>query len=501
MASLAQTNVPSQSDILIGGGGFSGTTIAEKQIDFLIRNRSRMGERKATIAIVDPSGKYGPGHPYEDRYNDRLVLNQPLYCMSPDPADPDLAARWVSDNRHKLVESGFMSERDVSALTFDGIRRLFIPRPVYGDFLGQRFQEACENAVANNIEISKVQGSLTHVHALDDSFVNEIEIEGVPQPISSTVSIIADGHYSNDFLNELKGKENYYQGKVSLDELGLSLLRYTQGVAIVGSGQDMMDRLAQFNALNFDHPIHVISRRGVKPWLFDPALYDPKRKAEEYRLSVFTPEDVRKVSGFANLKTLWDSEIIKAGQSVARDGLPYGPGHVLAAYFKKIHDFDSDIEGWPEMESYIQAYYGNPTAPQRMAMLEKYEQTGQLQFHTSAVNAESIKAGDRGYDFTIALDNGTSLEVDAIFNSAGCARAAREKGHIHSPLIAALDAKEYIRWDPNNSGILVPGKQNKPGLYYGGPFAFGGKWGCETFRGVYGEIAQDSVSYLLDREI
>lgn len=462
----------------IAGGGFSGTAIITQLIEKLKTDWHEQADPDSfplhTIVIADPAKDIGPGGPY-DHEDDTLLLNQPAYAMSPFERQSGHFVNWLQE-RHP----------DVSRWTLENS---FQPRRTYGEYLKEVFSNAVENIGNAPIQVTVVKQSVSDATHTGLGFAVQ-SVEG--ETWKSDSLIVANGHFKNGYLADLRDKEFYFEDSVSSAEIE-SIPDNHGAVLIVGSSQTMIDRLSQLDKAGYQGDIHIVSRRGVMPWEFKPELYHPARNAPAYELQVFTPENTQGKS-FEALVSLWDEEIsIAKGQSdniqLAEE---YGPGHVLKAFYDREAEFESftaSREG-QAMLAHIQAVYGNPTSPQKHEMLQKYLNNGQIKIHNSNVQAD--KFNEKGDEIT--LDNGTTLQVDAVFNAGACARILRrdETSPIRSPLIARLDQRSYMLWSSVN-GILEKGRQKISDLFYGGPYAYNQKWGCETFRKGHEAIARDSI--------
>ena len=103
------------------------------------------------VALVDPAATSGRGPAYSTT-DDRHLLNVPASGMSAFPRDPEHFFRWVR-NHH-----------DAHAQPQD-----FIPRRVYGDYLGGLLETAAE--YPGNARLVRLPVSVTALDRRGDSFV------------------------------------------------------------------------------------------------------------------------------------------------------------------------------------------------------------------------------------------------------------------------------------------------------------------------------------------
>ncbi len=302
--------------------------------------------------------------------------------------------------------------------------------------------------------------------------------------------IIADGHHRNEYLQEFSDHKLYFDGHIDRQAFETIGNRHNR-VLIVGSGQTMIDRLAELKNYGYDGEIHVVSRRGVLPWLFSPELYRPDNNLPPYQFTEFTPENLIECKTEKDLQFLWEKEIALAVTT------GYGVGHVLSAFYKEDSIFKNFVhpsqDVWKKMTQRIDAYYSNPTSPQRFRL---YQQSiGDTQFISkqSSITSKDIEPHCDG--FTVTFVGQEQAQYDAVFNAASCARLLKSpNGRIRSPLISTLDRDGHIRWGGIGHDVIIAGQQNTDGLYYAGPASYKGKWGVETFRDGHQQIAKESLT-------
>ena len=447
--------------ITIAGAGFSGTCVLANLIADLTPDSP-----PTTICIADPRGIFGPGLPY-DPDCDALILNQPAYAMSPFASDPGHFVRWLQR------EAPDQSQRD--------LENSFQPRGVYGRYLRDVFEAAVASTAQALVEVIRIPAAVTEVSVQDD---HSLILNAGELTIHSDALIVADGHYRNELYAPWRTVPGFFEAPCSLSDIKAHL-NDTDGVLIIGTGQDSLDHLARLDALGYIGPITAISRRGVQPWLFEPELYHPERQAAPYHLSRFTPETITATQAqtLQQLKSLWDDELLHA------QATGYGPGHALGAYFRT--EGYTETPGWAAMKEYLRAFYGNPTSPQRVELLKRKTSSGQLQFVEGSVTAEDITQTDTGF----AVHGKT---YSAIFNGAGCARSARSPdGTIYSPLVRVLDQKNLAAWSETSPLHLKAGRQlGAAFIYYAGPGSHPDKWGVESFRESHAAIASRCLNDL-----
>ncbi|MEM6810887.1 MAG: FAD/NAD(P)-binding protein [Pseudomonadota bacterium] len=471
------THIPHQNHIAIVGAGLSGTSIVAHHIRIIQKEWQEAGcpldFPVSKITVIDPQDKPGCGGPYQFYSPDDIaLLNQPAYAMSPFPEEPNDFSRWLNTKFSNNLDNSFQ------------------PRRIYGEYLQDVFQNAVAQTGQDHFpaEIEVIQG-----YADDASFGadNLWHIRAGQQDITADKVVVADGHYQNEYLSGLRGHPLYFDSH--LNRTAFQSVPNTHGViAIIGSGQTMVDRFAELQHYGYTGSIITISRRGILPWEFKPEIYRDDSGRAPYTLQVFTKEAILKAQTFEDLNALWEEEI-----SIAQNA-GYGPGHVLGAYFSnsELRTLDHpNLKIWDQQKEIIKAWYANPTSPQRFRLLKDSIERGQFQHRASSISADHIIEIRDGFE--IQLDSGGAVKCDAVFNAAGCARTLKNPttGHVRSPLIRSLDEQGHIKWDNIQLGVIGAGQQIAPGLFYAGPYSYPSRWGCETFRDNHEKIAKESLFY------
>src|SRR5256885_10500487 len=106
---------PLQADVLIIGGGFSGTIVAAQ----LLRRNHHL-----SVMVSDASGQPGRGLAYKSPHRFHL-LNVPAGKLSALPDDPENFLLWAQRNYDASVQA-----------------RSFLPRSLYGSYVGELLEQS-----------------------------------------------------------------------------------------------------------------------------------------------------------------------------------------------------------------------------------------------------------------------------------------------------------------------------------------------------------------------
>lgn len=295
-------------------------------------------------------------------------------------------------------------------------------------------------------------------------------------------------------LSELAYHPGYFAAPFDVARACTYLKDSHQPVLLVGTSQSMLDGLALLDHAKIEGPIYAVSRNLVKPWVFDAVAERSVRG--QFMFGHLTPTTLAAPSAlsFDVLRSLFMADL-EAGLAA---GFPRG--HILSRFHA------ADLEGcirnpatrdnFTKLSTYVAALYGNPTSPQRYALLEDYEKRGQLKYIRADISKAAIKPCANG--FRVQFAGAEALQACAIFNSASFAmRAISDQGQVAMPLLERLDQRGMLKRHLSDKNAFASGAQNLYNLFLGGPCTNAQRWGVGTFRQALGEIAAQSVKAAL----
>lgn len=221
-------------DIVIVGGGFSGTMLA---VQLALRAPS------LSIAVVDKGGLPGRGLAYGTEYQCH-VLNVPAANMSALADDSEHFLRWARAHHHAAIQP-----------------RTFLPRALYGRYVGSLFEQAQKGGNADRLRwIQDEALSLRREHG---HFAVELR-NGLTLLTQSAV--IATGNFppGNPNIAGLSERSERYIGYAWANTALQSVPR-SGCVLLIGSGLTSLDLAIGLRFRGFKGNIHILSRRGLIP--------------------------------------------------------------------------------------------------------------------------------------------------------------------------------------------------------------------------------------------
>ncbi len=221
-------------DVLIVGGGFSGTLLA---VQLLYR---APGFR---IAVLEKGTLPGRGVAYGTSYKSHL-LNLPADKMSAFPEEPEHFLRWARANYEPLVQA-----------------RSFLPRTVYGRYMESLLRHAVASAPEERftwiedeaISLTRRNGSLA------------VERKN-GRDVSARCVVIATGTYppSDPKIPGLSRSSGHYVA-YPWSANTLEGVPTDGSVLLLGAGLTSMDLTVALKSKGFRGPIYILSPRGLIP--------------------------------------------------------------------------------------------------------------------------------------------------------------------------------------------------------------------------------------------
>ena len=234
-----------EADVLIVGGGLSGTLLAMQLLRL-------PGARN--IVLVEPRVELGRGEAYSATELGH-TLNGNAARMSIDPDDADDLTRWLKAH----IASGGWPE---SALQDVPVEHLFPPRGLFGQYAQQRLAEALASGTAQGSNLSHVRDEVIDLQTDQDRV--QVTLKDGRQ-LQAAVAVLATGMFP---AARTAQRQSSGLNAAALDPWDVQALRglpVDARVLIIGSGLTMVDALESLNQAGHRGPIEVFSRHGLLP--------------------------------------------------------------------------------------------------------------------------------------------------------------------------------------------------------------------------------------------
>ena len=221
-------------DVVVVGGGFSGTILA---VQLLCRDPS------LRVAIVEKGHLPGRGLAYstEARFH---LLNLPAQNMSALPAEPDDFVRWAQAHYNPSVQP-----------------RSFLPRSLFGRYVAARLDQAI--AAGDRERFQWIGDEAVSLERRKRNFA--LHRGNGPELLARTV-VLAQGNFppANPRIRGLSADCRRYV-PLAWSKTALADLPPNGRVLLLGSGLTSLDLVMALKSKGFRGEIHIVSRRGLVP--------------------------------------------------------------------------------------------------------------------------------------------------------------------------------------------------------------------------------------------
>ncbi|TDV67880.1 FAD/NAD(P)-binding protein [Pseudomonas sp. LP_7_YM] len=240
----SENNRP-DADILIVGGGLSGTLLAVHLLRLPGQRRIVIVESRSELGRGEAYSATDPGH----------TLNGNAARMSVDPDDADDLTRWLAE----FIAAGGWPESDEQHAP---VAELFAPRGIFGLYVQQRLAEAQALGAPYGSTVEHVRSEVmdlqTEASGIRLTLADNTRLSGRFAVLATGMFAAArtPQHGSND-LNAAAVDPWDIEGMRRLDPEGR--------VLIIGSGLTMVDALVSLEKAGHRGPIDVFSRHGLLP--------------------------------------------------------------------------------------------------------------------------------------------------------------------------------------------------------------------------------------------
>ncbi|WP_339473091.1 FAD/NAD(P)-binding protein [Pseudomonas fluorescens] len=233
------------ADILIIGGGLSGTLLAVQLLRL-------PGQRR--ILVIEPRAELGRGEAYS-AVELGHTLNGNAARMSVDPDNPDDLTQWLAEH---IAAGGWpeSAEQDVP------VSELFPPRGLFGVYVQQRLAEALRVGAQRGSTVEHIRAEAVDLQTDADSVQLTLS-DG--QHLRGAYAVLATGMFP---AARTPQKQSSGLNAAALDPWDVEAMRQLDPqstVLIIGSGLTMVDAVVSLDKAGHRGPIEVFSRHGLLP--------------------------------------------------------------------------------------------------------------------------------------------------------------------------------------------------------------------------------------------
>jgi uncharacterized NAD(P)/FAD-binding protein YdhS len=425
-------------DLVIIGGGFSGTVLAIQLL------RRSPGLR---IGVIDKNSIPGRGLAYSTQYNCHL-LNVPAGNMSALQDDPTHFLRWARANCGPAAHA-----------------ESFVPRMAYGRYIGSLLEESAMQQGGHSLQWFQEEAtSLTR----EDSRPVVLLKNG--RELQAQIVILAIGNFppGNPKVSGLTGPRKKYV-PFAWSPSAFEGLDPNGSVLLIGSGLTSIDLAIALQARKFQGQIQIISRHGLipqrhqatEPW---PQFWHEGSPRSIRELMHLIRHQVRAAAA----KGIDWRAVINALRPVAQDIWKSLPHEERARFLRHARPY------WEVHRHRVAFEIHN--------IVSRLISEGRLTIHAGRITQYS-EVDERAIVVYRDRKNGTkqTLQVDRVINCTGSETDCRR---IDDPLLTSLFLQGEARPDPLFLGLDVDSKGSvlnfngvpSNSLFAIGPVKKGGLW-------------------------
>ena len=230
------------ADVLIIGGGLSGTLLAMQLLRL-------PGQRR--LLVIEPRAELGRGEAYS-AVELGHTLNGNAARMSVDPDNADDLTQWLT----AYIEAGGWPEAHEQPVP---ISELFPPRGIFGVYAQQRLAQA-KALSASTVE--HVRGEVVDLQVDADSTVLTLD-NG--QQLRGARAVLATGMFPAARTPQTESSGLNAAAVDPWDVAAMTQIDAQATVLIIGSGLTMVDAVVSLEQAGHRGPIEIFSRHGLLP--------------------------------------------------------------------------------------------------------------------------------------------------------------------------------------------------------------------------------------------
>ncbi|WP_342653149.1 FAD/NAD(P)-binding protein [Pseudomonas sp. F3-2] len=242
---MTSDNSRPHADVLIVGGGLSGTLLAVQLLRL-------PGQRR--IVIIESRSELGRGEAYSATELGH-TLNGNAARMSVDPDNAEDLTQWLSE----YIAAGGWPESDEQHVP---IAELFPPRGTFGLYVQQRLAEAQAIGAAAGSSVAHVRGEVTDLQT-DEAGVRATLADG--RTVTARFGVLATGMFAAARTPQRDSNALNAAAVDPWDVAAMTQLDRQGRVLIIGSGLTMVDAVVSLEQAGHRGPIDVFSRHGLLP--------------------------------------------------------------------------------------------------------------------------------------------------------------------------------------------------------------------------------------------
>jgi len=410
------------ADILIIGGGLSGTMLAVQLLRL-------PGQR--SIVVIEPRAELGRGEAYS-AVELGHTLNGNAARMSVDPDNPDDLTQWLIAH----IAAGGWPESAEQAVP---VSELFPPRGLFGVYVQQRLAEARAVGARQGSTVEHVCAEVADLQIDSGSVQLTLSDGGI---LRGSQAVLATGMFPAARTPQTQSSGLNAAALDPWDVAAMRELDPQSTVLIIGSGLTMVDAVVSLEQAGHRGPIEVFSRHGLLPHVRrQPPAWVDFLAADH---SIRTPRQLLR-------------ELRRHCRDAVAQGIDWqAPLDTVRAHIARLWSQATDVQR-RQFVRHVRPWWESHhhrSPPLSAELIERLHQEGRLRIHAASFKRIEPGAGDA---VTISIRPRGETETGvvsgaALINSSGIEYDWRR---VARPLPQQLLARGLVQPGPLALGITA----------------------------------------------
>jgi uncharacterized NAD(P)/FAD-binding protein YdhS len=386
---MTADNSRPDADILIVGGGLSGTMLAVQLLRLA-------GQRR--ITIVESRSELGRGEAYSATELGH-TLNGNAARMSVDPDNADDLTQWLTD----FIAAGGWPESDDEHVP---VAELFPPRGIFGLYVQQRLAEAQALGARHGSSVEHVRGEVSDLEH-SASGVRLTLADGAE--LTGRFAVLATGMFAAARTPQRDSNALNAAAVDPWDVQAMSRLAPQGRVLIIGSGLTMVDAVVSLEQAGHRGPIDVFSRHGLLPHV--------RRQPPEW------PDFLGADHSIRSTRQLVRALREQCARAIAQGIDWQAPLDTVRVHIGRLWSQATDVQR-RQFVRHVRPWWESHhhrSPPPSARLLERLVQEGRLKIHAaSLLGVDSAEAGKVSIQVRRrGEDQASQVSGDALINSTG----------------------------------------------------------------------------------
>lgn len=241
----------SRAHVVVVGGGSVAVSFLYQLIEAL------PADAGCAIALFEPAQQVGPGTAYQADAISNL-LNIPVNRMSAVCRDPDNFLHWLRER-----DPAYLANMGIGSIDPGG----FVPRPVFGQYLRDLYEQALGLAAARGITVTRYAERVVGVWPQADGGAVAVGEQGTR--VQAARVVLCNGNLPSVAFPRLASLPGYFNSPYPVADL-TRRVGPDDAVCVIGTSLSAIDAIAALQAAGHRGPIHCVSRNGRLPAVRSP---------------------------------------------------------------------------------------------------------------------------------------------------------------------------------------------------------------------------------------